>query len=215
MKNRVAIIGSGDLAEQIAYHAEQDGGMEIIGFFDDFLEQGAIITKTTKAYKILGGVEAIVPLYKKGIFDCLLVGIGYKHLAFRKAIFERFKGKVPFANFIHSSCYVDPSCQLGEGVVLFPACTLDYGVTLGDNVLLNTGCTIAHDTTIGRHTFLSPRVALAGFVTIGACCNIGINTTVIDNICIEDEVQTGGGAVVIKNLPQRGLYVGNPARFVR
>lgn len=217
MKTRVAIIGSGDLAEQIAYHAEQDAGMEVVGFFDDFLETGTQIEKPTKDYNLLGNTttENILQLYQQHKFDALLIGIGYKHFSFRQAVFDRLVDKVPFTKLVHSSCYVDKSCQLGEGSILFPACVLDYNVLLGDNVLLNTGCTIAHDTRIGSHSFLSPRVALAGFVSIGQSCNVGINTTVIDNIQIHDNIQTGGGAVVTQNLTHSGLYVGIPARFIR
>jgi acetyltransferase-like isoleucine patch superfamily enzyme len=62
---------------------------------------------------------------------------------------------------------------------------------------------------------LSPRVALAGFVTVEEMCILGINATVIDNINIVSKTQIGGGSVVIKNIEQSGLYVGNPIRFIR
>jgi len=209
--NKIAIIGSGDLGQLIAYHAENDSGLEVVGYFNDFAEQGTV----EGGKQILGGVEDVFPLFEEGLFDGLMVGIGYKHFAFRKKVFEQFKGRIPFANIIHSSAYIDPSCKLGEGLFVLPACVLDYQVTLGDNVLLNTACTIAHDSTIGAHSFLSPRVAMAGFIEVGTCCNIGINTTIIDNIKIADSVQTGGGTVVVKDLEKAGLYVGVPARLVR
>lgn len=217
MKTRIVIIGSGDLAEQIAYHAVQDAGMEVVGFLDDFLAVGTWVKKATKDYLIIGNTStaSIIQLYIQNKFDALLVGIGYKHFNFRQEVFDRLQGKIPFAKLIHSSCYVDKSCQLGEGSILFPGCVLDYNVLLGNNVLLNTGCTIAHDTNVGDHSFLSPRVALAGFVSVGRACNLGINTTIIDNIQVYDDIQTGGGTVVTKNLTKSGLYVGVPARFVR
>ncbi len=209
--NRLAIIGSGDLGQLIAHHAQADSKMIISGYFDDYLPKG----KTIKNSPILGKTSDIERLFKQGVFDKIIVGIGYQHFAFRKAIFQRFKNKIPFANILHSSCYIDASCQLGEGIFMLPNCTLDAHVCLEDNVLLNTACTIAHDSTVGRHSFLSPRVAMAGFVRLGSACNIGINTTIIDNICLADNVQTGGGTVVTKDLNKAGLYVGVPARFVR
>ena len=209
--NRLAIIGSGDLGQLIAHHAQKDAQMELAGFFNDYLPKGEMINKK----EILGGTVDILSLYEADLFDCLMVGVGYKHFAVRQQLFEQFKGKVPFANIIHSSCYVDASCQLGEGIFMLPSCTLDYSVQLEDNVLLNTACTIAHDSKVGSHTFLSPRVAIAGFVQIGACCNIGINTTIIDRINVADHIQTGGGTVVTQNLEKAGLYLGVPARFIR
>ncbi|MBX2826884.1 MAG: acetyltransferase [Flavobacteriaceae bacterium] len=206
---KLAVIGSGDLGQLIAHHAAHSH--EVVGFFDDFKKKGEMV----HGIPVLGGVADISVAHKNAEFDELSIGIGYKHFAFREAVFQQFQNEVKFANIIHPSCYVDPSCKLGEGLVMLPGCTLDQGVTLGDNVLLNTSCSISHDSRIGAHTFLSPRVAIAGFVTIGNRCNIGINSTIIDNINISNDIQTGGGTVVIKNLLEKGLYVGNPARFVK
>jgi sugar O-acyltransferase (sialic acid O-acetyltransferase NeuD family) len=208
---KLAIIGSGDLGQLIAHHAAQDSGYEVIGFFNDFAAKGSLVHNKP----ILGGTKEIVELFEQKIFDYLMVGVGYQHFNFRKNIFNQFKGRIPFANIIHRSAYIDSSCRLGEGIFILPGTVLDYNVLLEDNVLLNTACTIAHDSKVGMHSFLSPRVAVAGFVNIGSCCNIGINTSIIDNIEIVDEVQTGGATVVIKNLEKAGLYVGNPARFIR
>jgi serine acetyltransferase len=56
---------------------------------------------------------------------------------------------------------------------------------------------------------------VAGFSTIGAGCNIGINTTIIDNINIISGGKTGAGAVVIDNITKKGLYVGVPAKIIK
>ena len=98
---------------------------------------------------------------------------------------------------------------------ILPGSVLDQNVVIENNVLINVACTISHDSIIKANTFLSPRVVVAGFVTIGERCNIGINSTIIDNISIADDVQTGGGTVVINDLKEQGLYVGNPSRFIR
>ncbi len=208
---KLAIIGSGDLGYHIAYHAQTAGLYEVVGFFNDYKSIG----EDAHGHEILGGKDDIQNTFDQGGFDVLMVGIGYKHFAFRKSIFEQFKGKIPFAKVIHPSAYIDPSASIGEGAFIYPNCTLDMNVKLGDNVLLNTSVTIAHDSTVGDHSFLSPGVCLAGFVSVGKGCNIGINTTVIDNISIAEGTQTGGGTVIIKNIEQPGLYVGNPARLIQ
>lgn len=208
---KLAIIGSGDLGKLIAHHAQATELYTIAGFFDDFKTTG----DKAHSHPILGGKDNIQPLFEQGEFDELMVGIGYKYFDFRKAIFEQFKGTIPFARVIHPSAYIDPSATIGEGVLIHPNCTLDMNVIVGDNVLLNTAVSIAHDSDVGNHSFLSPNVSVAGFVKIGKCCNIGINTTIIDNITIVDQTQTGGGTVVVKDIEKSGLYVGNPARFIR
>ena len=207
---KIAIIGSGDLGQLIAYHAKQSSGYEIAGYFDDFAQD----KKATDGHLILGKIDNIMPLYQKKTFDALMVGIGYKHFDFRKKVYEQFKGIIPFAKVIHPSAYIDPSASIGEGCFILPGCTLDKGVEVGPNVLLNTSCCIAHDSAIGAHSFLAPRVALAGFINIGECCMLGINSTIIDNIVIPPKTVIGGGAVVIKSVETAGLYVGVPAKLV-
>jgi sugar O-acyltransferase (sialic acid O-acetyltransferase NeuD family) len=208
---RLAIIGSGDLGQQIAYHAETDNHYDVIGFFDDYKEKEERINNLP----ILGKTSDILDAYQKGFFDEILIGIGYKHLSFRTDIYHQFKDQVPFGKLIHSSSIIDPSSTIKEGVIIYPGCLIDQYVEIGENTLLNVGCTVAHDTKIGAHSFLSPRVAIAGFVTVGDCCILGINSTIIDNIQLANNTQIGGGGVVIKSIEQKGLYVGNPVRFIR
>jgi len=208
---RLAIIGSGDLGQLIAHHAAASGEYEVTGFFNDFEAVGKLV----KGFPILGKVKDIQAFYESGTFDCLMIGIGYKHMETRKKLFLDLQYKIPFANVIHSSAIIDASVRLGSGVFILPGCVLDMNVKIGDNVLLNTGVTIAHDTEVKSHSFLSPRVAIAGFTRVGEGCIIGINTTLIDNISIAPGTQTGGGAVVCESIEQAGLYVGVPAKRIK
>lgn len=197
---KLAIIGAGDLGQQIAYHAT-DSDYQVVGFFDDFQAN------------VLGKITEVSDAFEKGLFDELMIGIGYKHMDVRADLFEKFYGSIPFAKIIHSSSYIDPSCQIGEGTFIYPGCTLDMNVVIGQNVSLNASCTIAHDSEVGSHTMLSPGVIVSGFVKIGQQINLGTGTKVIDNIEISKGVRTGAGAVVTENLVNPGLYVGVPARF--
>lgn len=206
---RLAIVGSGDLGQQIAYHALNDKHYKPVGFFDDFNVVGTI----KHNLPILGKTTDIVRLFEEDKFDTLLIGLGYKHFSLRKEFYETLKGKVPFGKIIHSSSYVDRSCKIGDGVFVYPGCTLDMNAEVKDNVAINVGCVIAHDSIISSHCFLSPAVKIAGFVTVGEMVSLGIGTTIIDNLNISPKVRTGAGAVVTKNLESEGLYVGIPAVF--
>lgn len=208
---RVAIIGSGDLGRQIAYHIHSDTRDKVVGFFDEFKPIGTIVNKIP----VIGGNSKIEFEYSNNSFDEVIIAVGYKHMEFRKNIYEKLKGKIPFYTFIHSTAYIDKSAQIGFGSIILPKCTIDQLVKIGENVLLNISCTIAHESEIENHSFISPSVAVAGFVKIGQESIIGINATIIDNITIPPKTQVGGGTVVIKNIEKSGLYVGNPAKFIR
>ena len=209
--DRIAIIGAGDLGRQIAYYARRNG-LEVVGFYDDYYGRALI-----EGCPVLGPVSQIEEDYRFGNarWSALVCGIGYKHFAERARLFEYFfaeKG-IPFATIIDKSCLVDPTAIIGAGCVLFPASIVDKGVVLGNNVLMNVGATIAHDSRVKSHSFLSPRVAIAGFSEIGERCMCGINSTVIDNIIVGDDIRLGAGTVVIDSLDEAGLYVGVPAKL--
>lgn len=205
--NKLAIIGAGDLGQLIAFHAPACG-YEVVGFFDDTVEKGTKVTKHT----VLGDLNSIAKKHEQDTFNYLIVGIGYKHFDFRKNVFQKYKKiNIPFATLIHPSCVLMSDVIVGEGCFILPSCTLDKGVSINENVLLNTGVTIAHDTVIGAHSFLAPRVALAGFIKLGECCMVGTNATIINNVSIVNEVVIGAGAVVIKSIKEKGIYIGVPA----
>ena len=206
---RLAIIGAGDLGAQIAHHANSSELYKPVGFFDDSLPVDTI----KHGFPILGRTDTVKKLFEEDLFDVLMIGLGYKHFQLREQLYNNFIDSIPFATIIHRSCYVDETCKIGEGTIVYPGCILDTNVVIEQNVLLNIGCNVAHDTVIGKHSFLSPAVKIAGFVKIGEKVSLGINTTVIDNITISNNIRTGGGAVVTKNLEQPGLYVGLPAQF--
>lgn len=206
----LAIIGSGDLGQQLAHYALSDLHYGKIVFFDDFSKE-----KIVNDIHIIGKTTDVERAFELKQFDELLIGIGYKHLAEKKIIFEKFQAKIPFGKIIHSTALLDSAAIIERGVVIYPGCIIDAHAVIKENVVLNIGCTIAHDTIIGSHSFLSPRVAVAGFTTIEEQCFLGINSTIIDNINITAKTQIGAGSLVIKSIEKKGLYVGSPVRFIR
>ena len=210
MSKTLAIIGCGHLGMQIAHISISDGHYTNVVFFDDFTTH-----KDVNGYSVLGTTADIEQCYKHNKFDDLIIGIGYKHPEAKKAFYERFNKTVQFATIIHSTCWADPTAVIKEGCVLYPNCCIDAEAVIEANTIVNLSCTIAHNSVIGKHGFIAPGVTISGFVTIGELCMIGAGTTVIDNITITPGTITGAGTVVIKDIENKGLYVGNPARFIR
>ena len=210
---RIAILGSGNLGQLIAYYAVTTGQYQLSGFFDDFQPRDARVGLG----RVMGSTKRddVMRCYQAGQFDELIVGVGYRHFAFRKRLFEVLGSDIPFGKVVHSASYVDPSCRIGHGTVVLPGCTLDRNVIVEDNVVLNVGCVVAHDSAIGAHSFLAPGARIAGMVSVGRCCFLGVGTTVVSRTTLCDYTQTGGGAVVAKSTSKPGVYVGVPSRFLR
>lgn len=66
---RLAIIGSGDLGQQIAYHSVNSSHYDVVGFFDDFKFRGTTIC----GLPIIGRIKDVLNLYDKGLFDLLMI----------------------------------------------------------------------------------------------------------------------------------------------
>jgi len=200
---KLAIIGSGLLGKLICYHASAN--FNVVGYYDDF----------TAGENILGKTDSILKDFENKKFDALIIGIGYAQMQARVSLFTKFKNKIPFANIIHASSYIDKSTTLGEGIVILPGCTIDMECEIGDNVLCNTGCTIAHHSIIGNHCFLAPSVSIAGLVHVNRACFIGVGATLKDSINIGEYSIIGAGSVVIKNVEEKTISVGVPAKVIK
>lgn len=211
MKRKIAIIGSSDLAQLVIHHAILTKQFIIYGIYDDY----SLLGKCVSEIPVLGTLEDVEKDFAKKNFDCLFIAVGYSRMQYRASVFNRFSGRIPFANIIHESCNVDPSVELGEGVFLFPGVILDKGVKIGNNVLLNVRVTIAHDSTVDNHCFFGPCVNIAGFSHICEKCYIGTNATVIDNINICSGVIIGAGAVTVKDVIEPGIYIGVPSKKMK
>lgn len=205
---RIAIAGAGDLGQLLARHIRTCVPGTVAGFFDDTRTAGTSVLDAP----LLGRMEDIEASRRRGDFDELLIGVGYRHFDFRKSLYERLAGSVPFATFVHPSAWVDPTATIAPGTAILPGSVIDAGVTLEANVLINVGTIVAHDSTVGAHSFLAPGVRVAGFVLIGECTFLGIGTTVIDGLVLCPRTQTGAGAVIVKSTDEPGLYLGVPAK---
>lgn len=205
---RLAIIGAGDLGYSILRLTKEIPHLNTVGFFDDTCQ-----SINAHGIPVLGAINSIEDHWNNETFDAVIIAIGYKHMRFRSELYTRLKNlNIRFASVIHPSTVMAADAVVGEGSVLFPGCVLDVGVRIENNCVLNCGVTVAHDSRIDDHSMCGPRVTLAGFTHVQHSCFLGVGTTVIDNIKIEPHVCTGGGTVVINNLPSNYLYVGVPAR---
>lgn len=205
---RLAIIGSGDMGQHIAHYALGSGQFELAGFYDDFQNVGIEVGKGI----VLGKTSHIFDQFRDGLFDEVLLAIGYKHFDLRKALFDQLQGAIPFARLIHPTAYVDLSSKIAEGVVILPGCIIDRNVVIEENVFLNIGSVIAHDSTVRAHSFVAPGVKIAGAASIGQCCFLGVGSTISSRVRVCDRSFIGAGTVVIKNIIEPDYYVGVPAR---
>ena len=212
MKVKVAIVGTGELALHISHYLNLSDKYRVVGYIDDFVSKGILVNSLPV---ICSSEEAFYFYNSENVFDEIVVAIGYSRMNYRAKVFNNFFGKIKLTTFIHNSCVVDETVELGEGVIVFPGCVIDRNVSIKNNVFLHVGCIISHDSTICDNSYLSPNTTTAGFVEIGEGCNIGISTTISNHAKIHKGVRTGAGTVVVRDIIEPGTYVGVPARKIK
>lgn len=94
------------------------------------------------------------------------------------------------------------SAEIGEGLYLGHPynITVGGGVKIGNNVNLHKGCTIGRENRGKRE----------GVPTIGDCVVVGINSTVVGNITIGNDVLIAPNSFVNFDVPDHSVVIGNP-----
>ena len=117
-------------------------------------------------------------------------------------------------HFIHTG-----HVMIGENVEIGPYTVIHRG-TMG-LTSISSGCqigslnNIGHNCRVGRNNILAAGVILNGGVYTGENCWFGSGAIIKHYVTITDNVVIGHGAVVTKDINEPGIYVGNPARFLR
>lgn len=140
----------------------------------------------------------------------IIMGIGDNRT--RKKIIDIVKHE--FRNLIHSSAIIASTAKIGTGNLIKYSAIIEDNAKIGDHCIINTACSLGHDCVIEDFVHLSPNCAL-GAVTVGEGTHIGMGTTVIPGVKIGKWVTIGGGSVIIRDVPDYAVVVGNPGRVIK
>lgn len=124
-------------------------------------------------------------------------------------------------NNLNECHLIHPSAALGFGVSVGFSTLIAAGAIInplgkiGAGCILNTGSILDHEATIENYVHIGPGATLAGNVTVGEGTFIGANCTIIQGVTIGKNCIIGAGSVVLKNVEDNMVIVGNPSKFLR
>jgi len=105
-----------------------------------------------------------------------------------------------------------------DDVDIGPLCVIHRGTI--DSTIIKKGAKLAskinigHNAIIGENTVIASGATLGGTV-IGNNCWIGMAAIINQGLKICDNVVIGSGSLVTKDITEPGIYVGNPAKFLK
>jgi acetyltransferase-like isoleucine patch superfamily enzyme len=120
-------------------------------------------------------------------------------------------------------------CKIGRNCKIAAFVEIQKGVKIGDNcaieafVFIPSGVTIEDEVFIGPHVCFTndkkPRAVNPGWKTtptiVKKGASIGAGSIILCGVTIGEKAMIAAGSVVTKDVPQKTLVAGNPAKVVK
>jgi UDP-2-acetamido-3-amino-2,3-dideoxy-glucuronate N-acetyltransferase len=153
--------------------------------------------------------SALYFVHPQALVETELIGEGTRIWAFAHVM----KGAV-----------VGKHCNIGDHAFV------ESNVTIGDGVTIKNGVAVWDGVSLGNHVFVGPNAVFTNdlnpraevkksreeFVTTNVLegASIGANATIVCGVTIGRYAFIGAGSVVIRDVPEYAMVVGNPARQI-
>lgn len=167
-------------------------GHQIIGCFEDFLQRETL--------------------------DGLCFALSMGNLDIRRNLYNKIidkKGLIP--TLIHPSCTISRRASIGNGVQIMPGSIVQGDSAVGNDTVITVNTVIAHSAKVGEHCLISGQVMIGAYSTIGNMTHIGQGSTVVSGKVkkVGDNCILGAGSVLLRDMGDDSVYVGNPAHLLR
>lgn len=212
---KIILIGCGEHARMIIDNIEEIENINVFGLVSDKQED---VGKEIYGYPVIGTDDDVDNIFQQnadltGYF--LAVGMLLNgNMSVRNKIAKKLDKKYRAINIIHPFAIVSKHAQIGSGNLFEAYTKVANGAVVGNHCIINSFSAINHDQIIGNNVLIAGNVSMAGK-------KIGDNTIIADGASIGFKKSVGkdciigDGAVVVKDVPDGCIMVGNPARLLR
>ena len=173
-------------------------GVDVLCLIDDNPE-----VRILDGLSVVHSAEGLSPLVIT-IGDCRI----------RRKIVEKL-GEKSYLTLVHPKSILADTAKLGNGTVVMAGAIMNPNVIVGNHCIINTGASLDHDVKIGDFVHIAPHSTLCGCVEVGEGTWIGAGSTIIQGIHIGKDCMIGAGAVVIRDVPDKAVVAGVPAKVIK
>lgn len=201
------IIGGGGFAKEVIWLAN-DCNRKVRGVLDDDVQ-----THNTQVQgaTVLGDIASWVN-YKNCEF---IVAIGSPRT--RQKVLESMLtfGEPDFATLIHPSVRLSNTVSIGEGSIICAGSVLTADINLGKHNILNLNVTVGHECEFADYVTVAPMVAVSGNVKLEYLVEVGTGAVIRQGLELAEGSMLGMGGILTKNIPERTIFAGNPAKKLK
>jgi sugar O-acyltransferase (sialic acid O-acetyltransferase NeuD family) len=207
--NEIVVVGASGYGREVFQYvkdaAQHDPNIRAKGLLDD----DTALRGQVGGHDIIGDTHT----YAVQEDDRFVISAG-SPLA-RQTLAERLAGRGGrFFTLIHPTAYVAPTARMGVGCIVSPYASIGSNAHVEDHVLLVMYASVAHDCRVGRFCSLSPYSAVAGGGILETRVFIGSHAFVTPMRNVGRDSKIAAGAVVYRDVPERSLATGNPAKIL-
>lgn len=205
---KCVIVGAGTYGQVYAEYLKEE--YEIIGFVDD---NATIHNTVINKIPVLGDFEFLLNEINKSI--CVFVPIGNNKIRV-KLLVKLAENDFETPSFIHLNTDIHSSVTIGKAVYILGVTNVMPLSSIEDYTMVSMGVNIAHHTSIGKGSFLSQGSNVGASIKIFENTFVGIGSTIMTGVkTVGKDSLIGAGAVIIKDVPDYAVVVGNPGKIIK
>jgi len=131
--------------------------------------------------------------------------------------------KIWHFSHIMAESVIGTGCTIGQNVVVASHCRIGNNVKIQNNVSVYTGVTLEDDVFCGPSMVFTNVINPRSFIErkdefkhtlVKRGATIGANATIVCGHTLGEYCMIGAGAVVVEDVPDFALVVGNPTRLI-
>ena len=206
---QLIILCAGGMGREVYHLATECSGygtaFEIKGFLDD---TGDPLNGFSYPYPPVLGPINDYQIQEDDVFAC---SIGDVHSKVR--IIESIESKGgQFINLIHPDSQINPTAQIGTGVLIFHHVHIGSEAIVGNHVMLQSYAAIGHDVEIGDYTRIDPKASVVGGVKVGNRVTLHTMSVLNHKVTVGDDAVVGALSFVIRKVKPGITVFGIPAK---
>jgi len=209
LKQKVIIFGFYQIAKLAKYYLDNDSEFEVVAFtvHKEFMDKVEFEGKSIYNYEDL---EKYFDPNEYYLF-APMTGKGLNKIREKVYLEGKYKG-FKFISYISSKATVFTK-DIGENCFILEDNTIQPFTKIGNNVVLWSGNHIGHDSIIEDSVFITSHCVISGNCLIKKYSWLGVNSTLRNNIVLEEGSLIAMSASITKNTEPYKVYMGVPGKI--